>query len=164
MIDRSSRAKSARSAGLLVCRRLREGPEFLLAHPGGPFWRNRDDGAWSIPKGLIDPGEDELAAARREFREETGLDAPGGRYVRLADQKQRSGKTVTCWLVEGNLNLAGFRSNTFELEWPRGSGRVLVVPECDRAAYFPLELTLPKALADQRGFIDEASARLQYPL
>src|SRR5215472_14143817 len=109
-------ARSARSAGLLVFRTTRLGPQFLLVHPGGPFWRNRDDGAWSIPKGLIDPDEDELVAAQREFREETGLAPPRGPYQRLADLRQKSGKAVLCWLVAGDLDLAGFQSNTFEME------------------------------------------------
>jgi predicted NUDIX family NTP pyrophosphohydrolase len=145
---------------LLVFRTTRPAPEFLLVHPGGPFWRSRDDGAWSIPKGLIDPGEDELVAARREFCEETGLAPPGGPYQRLADLRQKSGKTVLCWLVAGDLDLAGFRSNTFEMEWPRGSGRHLTAPECDRAAYFPTEHAMQKILAGQAGFIAEAAQRL----
>jgi predicted NUDIX family NTP pyrophosphohydrolase len=153
-------ARSARSAGLLVFRTTRRAPEFLLVHPGGPFWRSRDDGAWSIPKGLIDPGEDELAAARREFHEETGLAPPGGPYQRLADLRQKSGKTVLCWLVAGELDLAGFQSNTFEMEWPRGSGRRITAPECDRAAYFATEHALQKVLAGQAGFIAQAAQRL----
>ena len=144
-----------RSAGLLVWRRRDGRAEFLLAHPGGPFWAARDDGAWSIPKGLIDDGEDELAAARREFHEETGL-AVDGAFVRLRDLRQKSGKVVSGWLVEADLDLAGFRSNTFELAWPRGSGRTLVVPECDRAEYFPAQAALRKILPGQRGFIEEA--------
>jgi len=153
-------ARSVRSAGLLVFRTTRLGPEFLLVHPGGPFWRSRDDGAWSIPKGLIDPDEDELVAAQREFREETGLAPPTGPYQRLADLRQKSGKTVLCWLVAGDLDLASFRSNTFEMEWPRGTGRSITAPECDRAAYFPTEHAMQKVLAGQAGFIAEASQRL----
>ena len=152
--------RSAKSAGLLVFRTTRVGPEFLLVHPGGPFWRSRDDGAWSIPKGLVDPGEDELAAAEREFSEETGLAPPAGPYQRLTDLRQKSGKTVLCWLVLGDLDLAGFRSNTFELEWPRGSGRRAAWPDCDRAAYFSTELAMQKVLAGQAGFIAEAAQRL----
>jgi len=139
-----------------VFRTTPRGLEFLLVHPGGPFWRSRDDGAWSIPKGLIDPDEDELAAAQREFHEETGLAPPGGPYQRLADLRQKSGKTVLCWLVAGDLDLAGFRSNTFEMEWPRGSGRRITAPECDRAAYFPTDQAMQKVLGGQAGFIAQA--------
>jgi len=135
------------------------GPEFLLAHPGGPFWARRDAGAWSIPKGLIEPDEDPLAAARREFREEIGLEVDGA-FERLADRRLKSGKTVLCWLVEADLDLARFRSNTFELEWPPRSGRRITAPECDRAAYFPLAEALAKILAYQSGFLEEAAGRL----
>jgi predicted NUDIX family NTP pyrophosphohydrolase len=151
--------RGQKSAGLLVARRGADGPQFLLAHPGGPFWARRDEGAWSIPKGLIDDGEDALAAARREFREETGL-AVDGDFVRLADLRQKSGKLVMCWLLEADLDLAGFCSNTFELAWPRGSGRTLIVPECDRAAYFDAPSALAKILPGQRGFIEQALALL----
>ncbi len=150
-----------RSAGVLVCRGGPAGPEFLLVHPGGPFWKNRDDGAWSIPKGLVDAGEDELTAARREFREETGLVVDGG-FVRLAEQRQKSGKLVVCFLAEADLDLTAFRSNTFELEWPPRSGRTIVVPECDRAAYFPTSAALLKILPGQRGFIEEATRRAEH--
>ncbi len=151
---------SRRSAGLLAYRPTPAGAEFLLAHPGGPFWRRRDDGAWSIPKGLIDPAEDELAAAQREFAEETGLAAPAGPYLRLTDLRQKGGKTVSCWLVGADLDLAGFRSNTFELEWPPRSGRIISAPECDRIAYFDLEAARRKILAGQRGVVDEAAELL----
>ena len=153
------RPRDQRSAGLLVWRAGPAGPEFLLAHPGGPFWARRDAGAWTIPKGLIDEGEDPLAAARREFLEEVGIDAAGD-FVRLADRRLKSGKTVLAWLVEADLDLAGFHSNTFEMEWPRGSGRRISVPECDRAAYFSEAEALVKVLEYQRGFIEEAAARI----
>jgi predicted NUDIX family NTP pyrophosphohydrolase len=152
-----------RSAGLLVCRLAEAGPQFLLAHPGGPFWRNRDDGAWSIPKGLIGEGEDELAAAKREFAEETGLAPPPGPYLRLADRRQRGGKAVLCWLVLGDLDLAPFHSNLCEVEWPPRSGRRIAVPECDRVAYFDTYAARRKILPGQVGFIDEALSRLGWP-
>jgi predicted NUDIX family NTP pyrophosphohydrolase len=155
-----TRLRSARrSAGLLAFRRTDAGAEFLLVHPGGPYWRNRDDGAWSIPKGLIDEDEDEQEAAIREFREEVGL-AVDGVFARLADRRQRSGKSVLCWMVEADLDLTGFHSNTFEMEWPPGSGRTILIPECDRAAYFQADTALTKILAGQRGFITEALERL----
>lgn len=152
-------SRSSRSAAMLAYRRRPSGPEFLLVHPGGPFWARRDLGAWSVPKGLIEEGEDELAAAAREFAEEIGIPVQG-RFVRLADQRQKAGKLVLCWMVEADLDLAAFCSNTFELEWPPRSGRTIHAPECDRAEYFPTDQALEKILAGQRGFIEEAAARL----
>jgi predicted NUDIX family NTP pyrophosphohydrolase len=147
------------SAGLLVFRRTNGGFEFLLVHPGGPFWRNRDEGAWSIPKGLIDEGEDHIAAARREFAEETSLSV-NGELQPLTPLRQKSGKWVHAFLVEGDFDLAGFRSNVFAMEWPRRSGRMIEVPEADRAAYFSADEALKKILPGQTGFITEALAQL----
>jgi predicted NUDIX family NTP pyrophosphohydrolase len=142
------------SAGLLVFRRA-PALEFLLVHPGGPFWRGKDDGAWSIPKGLIDEGEDHLAAARREFAEETSLSVDGD-FIPLTPLKQKSGKWVHAFLIEADLDLAGFRSNVFAMEWPRRSGRTIEVPEVDRAEWFGAESALTKILPGQAGFIREA--------
>ena len=128
-------------------------------HPGGPFWARRDAGAWSVPKGMIEDGEDGLAAALREFSEEVGIPL-AGRFTRLADRRQKSGKLVLCWMVEADLDLSTFRSNTFEMEWPPKSGRLIHVPECDRAEYFPDNRALEKILPGQRGFIEEAIAIL----
>src|ERR1700722_3615074 len=122
------------SAGLLVFRRRGDSVEFLLAHPGSPFWKNRDDGVWTIPKGLVDEGEAMEAAAVREFEEEVGQRVTGD-LTPLAPRRQKGGKLVHCWMVEADLDLGAFRSNTFELEWPRGSGRVASFPEGDRVAY-----------------------------
>ena len=155
----AARTRDQRSAGLLVWRTGPAGPAFLLAHPGGPFWARRDAGAWTIPKGLIDAGEDPLAAARREFFEEIGIEVTGA-FETLADRRLKSGKTVVAWLVEADLDLASFRSNSFEMEWPRGSGRRITAPECDRAAYFGEAEALVKVLEYQRGFIEEAAARI----
>jgi predicted NUDIX family NTP pyrophosphohydrolase len=151
--------RGRRSAGLLVWRRGQAGPEYLLVHPGGPFWARRDEGVWSVPKGLVGDGEDALAAAIREFQEEVGLEVAGG-FTALAPLKQKSGKVVACWLVEADLDLSGFRSNTFELEWPPRSGRSIEVPECDRAAYLGAPEALAKILPGQRGFIEEAGRRI----
>jgi predicted NUDIX family NTP pyrophosphohydrolase len=158
----ASRVRDQHSAGLLVWRAGPAGPQFLLVHPGGPFWARRDAGAWSIPKGLIDAGEDPLAAARREFTEEVGieLDLPAGDFTRLTDRRLKSGKTVLAWLTRADLDLAGFASNSFELEWPRGSGRRITVPEVDRVAWFGAAEALEKILDYQRGFIEEAVARI----
>ncbi|MGE5566878.1 MAG: NUDIX domain-containing protein [Parcubacteria group bacterium] len=148
-----------KSAGLLVYR-LRDGaPEFLLAHPGGPFWANRDEGAWSIPKGLIGEGEETLAAALREFEEETGQRVSGD-FTELTPLKQKGGKTVYCWLIESDPDLTTFRSNLFEMEWPRRSGRMQAFPEIDRVAWVGPEEALRKILPGQAGFIEEALTRL----
>jgi predicted NUDIX family NTP pyrophosphohydrolase len=143
----------------LVWRAGPAGPEFLLAHPGGPFWARRDAGAWTIPKGLSETDEQPLAAACREFLEEIGIVVTGA-FEPLADRRLKSGKTVLAWLVQADLDLASFHSNTFEMEWPRGSGRRINAPECDRAAYFGEAEALVKILDYQRGFIEEAAARI----
>ena len=148
-----------KSAGLLAYRRTGEGVEFLLAHPGGPFWARRDDGAWSIPKGLVGEGEDTRAAALREFKEEVGQ-ALDGDFVALTPLKQKSGKIVYGWLVEADVDLAGFHSNLFEMEWPRGSGRIASFPEIDRVAWFDPQAALLKILPGQAGFVREALERL----
>ena len=149
-----------KSAGILVYRRAAGGAvEFLLAHPGGPFWARRDDGAWSIPKGLIGEGEETLAAARREFEEETGQPVEGD-FAPLAPLRQKSGKMVHAWLVEADLDLDSFRSNLFEMEWPRRSGRRQSFPEIDRVGWFAPDLALTKILPGQAGFIREAMAKL----
>lgn len=119
-------------------RRRAEGLEFLLAHPGGPIWQSKDAGAWTIPKGEIQPGEDPLAAARREFEEELGFE-PQGEFIELTPVKQKGGKTVRAWAFAGECDPSRIQSNTFTLEWPPGSGRCGVFPEVDRAAFFRFE-------------------------
>ena len=126
------------SAGLLLYRRGARGLEVFLAHPGGPFWADRETGAWTIPKGMIDEGEDPLAAARREFREETGIEAPGP-FVPLGSVRQKAGKTVHAWAWEGDADAATVTSNETRTEWPRGSGRWITYPEVDRCAWFTVE-------------------------
>jgi predicted NUDIX family NTP pyrophosphohydrolase len=145
------------SAGLLVFRR-RNGLEVLLAHPGGPFWAKKDDGAWTIPKGLVEPGDDLLATARREFAEETNL-AAGGDFIALHPVKQKSGKEVHAFVIEADLDLTGFASNTFEIEWPPRSGRRQHFPEIDRVAYFAPPIAMVKILAYQRPLLDEVNRR-----
>jgi len=126
--------------------RRRDGAlEVLLVHPGGPLWKNKDDGAWSIPKGEIDPTEDALAAAIREFREETGLE-PRGLFVDLGQAKLKSGKLVRAFAFEGDCDPAAVQSNTFTMEWPPRSGRVQEFPEIDRAGWFPLAAARRKIL------------------
>lgn len=150
-----------RSAGLLVFRR-RAAVEFLLAHPGGPFWKNKDDGAWTIPKGLIDEGEETLAAAMREFAEETGHEVRGP-FAELAPLRLKSGKIVHAWMAEADLDLAAFHSNSFEVEWPKRSGRMVSFPEIDRVAYMAPGLALTKILPGQAGFIHQALDLLGLP-
>jgi predicted NUDIX family NTP pyrophosphohydrolase len=145
--------KSETSAGLVAFRR-RDALEVLLAHPGGPFWAKRDNGAWTIPKGRIDPGGDLLATARREFAEETGLAAEGA-FVPLRPVRQKSGKLVHAWAFEADFDLSSFSSNLFELEWPPRSGRHQNFPEIDRIAYFAFPTALEKIIAYQRPFLLE---------
>jgi predicted NUDIX family NTP pyrophosphohydrolase len=152
----------ARSAGLLLYRVSDEGAvEVLLAHPGGPFWARKDAGAWSIPKGEYEPSEDALATARREFREEVGQDAPAGDLVPLGERRQPSGKWVTAWALEGDLDVTRATSNTFEIEWPKGSGTVREFPEVDRVEWMTLEQARAKLLKGQVPFLDALEETLE---
>ena len=126
------------SAGILLYRQGAKGPEVLLVHPGGPFWAKKDRGAWSIPKGEFDPDEESLAAAKREFEEETGSPAPGGEYQSLGENKQSSGKVVHIFVLEADFDLSRFQSNQFEMEWPPKSGQEQQFAEVDKAAWTPL--------------------------
>jgi len=146
------------SAGLLAFR-CRNALEVLLAHPGGPFWAKKDDGAWTIPKGLAEPGADLLGTAQREFAEETNL-AAAGDFIPLTPVKQKSGKVVHAWAFEGDFDLAPFASNTFEIEWPPKSGRRQLFPEIDRIAYFTLPIAMIKILVYQRPLLRELEQRL----
>ena len=123
------------SAGLLLYRRGGAGLEVFLAHPGGPFWRDRDAGAWTIPKGVVDPGEELLAAACREFEEETGI-RPRGPFLPLGSIRQKAGKVVHAWAWEGDADPSRVTSNSARSEWPPGSGRWITYPEVDRCAWF----------------------------
>jgi predicted NUDIX family NTP pyrophosphohydrolase len=142
------------SAGLLLYRITDDGIEVLLGHPGGPFWARKDDGAWSIPKGEYTTDEDPWSAARREFREEIGFDAPDGPRLDLPPVKQAGGKVVTAFAVQGDLDVTDSVSNTFELEWPKGSGRVKEYPEVDRVAWLPVEAARVKLLKGQLPLLD----------
>ncbi len=148
------------SAGIVLYRHTGTGPEVLLVHPGGPYWARKDMRAWSIPKGLIDPLEDLLAAARREFAEETG-GAAVGQALPLGDFRQRSGKIVTAFAVEGHFDLAAFRSNVFSMEWPPKSGRTAEFPEADRAEWFPLAEAEAKIVSGQRPILAALAERLR---
>jgi predicted NUDIX family NTP pyrophosphohydrolase len=142
------------SAGILLYRRRAGALEVFLVHPGGPFWAKKDLGAWSVPKGELAEGEDPLAAAKREFTEETGFPIDG-EFRALRPLRQPSGKTVVAWAVEGDCDPAELRSNTFEMEWPPKSGKRQAFPEVDRAAWFPLEEARKRILAGQAAFLDE---------
>jgi predicted NUDIX family NTP pyrophosphohydrolase len=150
----------ARSAGLLLYRTTSPDPEVLLAHPGGPFWARKDEGVWSVPKGEYEEGADALAAARREFAEETGLLIPPGEPWPLGEVTQRSGKRVTAWALEGDLDLTGASSNTFEMEWPRGSGRLAEFPEVDRIEWLTLDRAHSKIIPAQSPFLERLHAAL----
>ena len=133
-------------------RRGAHGLELFLAHPGGPFWAKKDDGAWTIPKGQIDDGEEALAAARREFAEETGGSAVG-EAIALGDYKQPGGKVIVAFALEGDCDPKQLRSNSFTLEWPPRSGRMREFPEVDRAAWFTLEEAMRKILKGQQPIV-----------
>lgn len=142
------------SAGILVYRRGSRGLEVFLVHPGGPFWAKRDAGAWSIPKGEVDVAEPLQAAAKREFREETGFTV-AGEFLALSPLRQPGGKTVHAWAVHGDCDPASLRSNTFTLEWPPRSGKKKEFPEIDRADWFPMDEALRRILPGQAGFLRE---------
>ena len=146
------------SAGILAFRR-KPALEVLLAHPGGPFWAKKDDGVWTIPKGLIESGEDIVAAARREFNEETNLTAEG-ELLALTPVNQKSGKLVHAFAVEADFELGAFSSNTFEIEWPPKSGKRQNFPEIDRIAYFALPAAKIKIIAYQLPLLLALEARL----
>lgn len=142
-----------RSAGVLMYRRRAGGFEFFLVHPGGPFWRNKDAGAWTIPKGMIEPGEDPLAAARREFEEETGFPV-NGVFTELGSFRQPGGKQVLVWALEGDCDPDKLASNAFEMEWPPRSGRRQSFPEVDRGGWFNAAAARDKLLVGQRDVLE----------
>jgi predicted NUDIX family NTP pyrophosphohydrolase len=144
---------AASSAGILMYRVATQSLEVLLVHPGGPFWRNKDDGSWSIPKGEIDAGEDPESVARREFMEELGR-APAGPLRPLGEIRQRGGKRVHAFAVEGDLDVSIVVSNTFEMEWPPKSGRIQTFPEVDRAEWFAVPAARRKILEGQLPLLD----------
>ena len=150
----------ARSAGLLLHRRGADGIEVLIAHMGGPFWAKKDDGAWSIPKGEFDEGEEPLAAALREFAEEIGRPAPDGPTTALGEFRQSNGKRVTVFAREADLDASDVRSNHFEMEWPPRSGRVASFPEIDRAEWMTLDRARTKLVKGQVPALDALAVLL----
>ncbi len=147
------------SAGLLLYRRTGDGVEVLLVHPGGPYWSDRDDGAWTIPKGELEEDEEPLATARREFEEETGVGVTG-EEIALNPVRQPGGKIVHAWAVDGDLDTAAVRSNTFSMEWPPRSGKRKEFPEIDRAEWFSLESARRKILEGQLDLLEQLEERL----
>ena len=154
-------AAARRSAGILLYRLTGDELEVLLVHPGGPFWARKDAGAWSIPKGEYGDDEDPQACARREFQEETGTALPPGALADLGTARQRSGKVVSAWAAEGDLDADAIQSNTFEMQWPPRSGRMQAFPEVDRAGWFGLEEARDKLNPAQTAFLDRLHALLQ---
>ena len=143
-----------KSAGILLYRIQNKYPEVFLVHPGGPFWEKKDDGAWSIPKGEFEDDEDPLYAAKREFEEETGLKI-SGKFIQLEAVQQKSGKIVFAWAVEGDIDPATIKSNSFEIEWPPASGKMRSFPEIDKAEWFNLIEAKKKINSGQSALIRE---------
>jgi predicted NUDIX family NTP pyrophosphohydrolase len=150
-----------KSAGIVMYRSRAGVTEVLLIHPGGPFWARKDAGAWSIPKGVVQSGEDALTAARREFEEETGYEPPVDGFALLGDFRQPSRKIVTAYAVAGDVDLGRFRSNTFTMEWPPHSGVRVEFPEADRAEWFSLKEAALRILRGQRPVIAALAERLR---
>jgi predicted NUDIX family NTP pyrophosphohydrolase len=148
-----------KSAGILLYRFQPKGFEVMLVHPGGPFWKNKDDGAWSIPKGEFEEKEDPLDAAKREITEETGIIAAGD-FIALTPQKQKSGKIIYAWALQQDADVSKITSNEFELEWPPKSGKKILIPEIDTAAWFNLENARIKILPGQIPFLQELEKML----
>ena len=149
-----------RSAGIVLYRPGDDGLEVLLVHPGGPFWAKKDLGAWSIPKGEYEPGEDPQACALREFEEETGTRLSAPELVDLGAVVQKAGKEVTAWAARGDLDAAAVRSNSFTMEWPPRSGRQQAFPEIDRAEWFALDRARAKLVAAQAELIERLAERM----
>ncbi len=149
------------SAGLLLYRQPPSGAEVLLAHPGGPYWAKRDTGVWTIPKGLFDHPEDTLAAAKREFFEETGFRPPAEGYRQLRPVRMKGGKTIYAWAAPGDLDAGGIRSNTFRMEYPYKSGKWVEYPEIDRAAWFGFTAASEKIIPAQLPLLDELQELLR---
>jgi predicted NUDIX family NTP pyrophosphohydrolase len=145
---------------VLLYRRAADGVEVLIGHMGGPFWAKKDDGAWSLPKGEHGPDEEPIAVARREFEEELGSPVPPSELVPLGEHRVTSGKVLTVWAGEGDLDATACRSNTFEIEWPPRSGRMQEFPEIDRAAWFGLDEARTKLVKGQVPFLDRLAERL----
>jgi len=146
--------KTKQSAGILLFRFNKNTLQVFLGHPGGPYWRNKDVGAWSIPKGEFEENEDPLEAAKREFKEETGHEVKGN-FIPLKPLKQKSGKIIYAWALEGEMEINKVKSNNFEMEWPPKSGKMMQFPEIDKAGWFDVSQAKEKIIAGQIAFISE---------
>ncbi len=153
-------ARAIESAGILLYRHRQGTLEVLLVHPGGPFWRRRDEGSWSIPKGERNADEDGLAVALREFEEELGQPPPQATFIPLGRVRQAGGKTVDAWAADGDFDVDRVTSNTFELEWPPRSGKIQRFPEVDRAGWFDVEQAREKLNPAQQAFVERLVERL----
>lgn len=152
------------SAGLLMYRRIGDSVEVFLVHPGGPFFKKKEEGYWSIPKGLVDEDEADLDAARREFEEETSIPVIAGQaFLDLGEIRQKGGKRVRAWAFEGEADVEKIRSNSFEMEWPPRSGRRQSFPEIDRGAWFDIKTARTMIIEAQRSFLDRLCAMLAKP-
>ena len=149
-----------KSAGILLYRFIDTSPEVLLVHPGGPFWAKKDIGAWSVPKGEFDKDEEPLKAAIREVREELGIEVAGD-FIELSPQKQRSGKIIYAWALQQDIDTENIISNTFQLEWPPKSGKMITIPEVDKAAWFSLLEAKIKIIPGQIPIIEELGEKIQ---
>ncbi len=149
------------SAGLLLYRQKKGRVEVLIAHPGGPFFAKKDNGFWSIPKGLYEDDEDPFAAAKREFEEEIGWPAPAGKYIELGEIKRKDGKTIKAWAVEGQVDETEVKSNTFEMEWPPKSGQMQEFPEVDKPSWYNLEEAAQKLLPAQIPLLQRLAEHLK---
>lgn len=151
------------SAGILVYRKVGSGIEVLIVHPGGPFWAKKDKGAWSIPKGEFTDEENPLVAAKREFAEELGSSAPDGVYQEIGQTKTKSGKIIHAWALQGDLDIAAIKSNTFEMEWPPRSGQQQQFQEVDKAAWYPPQKAMAKLNPAQVVFVERLVEALGLP-
>jgi predicted NUDIX family NTP pyrophosphohydrolase len=151
------------SAGLLVYRLKNGEPQVLIAHMGAPWWAKKDKGAWTVPKGELQEGEEPLEAAKREFQEELGLPLPDGELIELGQIKQNNNKTVTAWAVEADLDASSISSNTFTVEWPPKGGKMQEFPEIDRAAWFTLSEAAAKLVPGQGGLLENLANALHIP-
>lgn len=149
-----------KSAGILLYRFQKNGVEVFLVHPGGPFWANKDEGSWSVPKGEYNDDEDALKAAQREFQEETGLSIQGN-FIELGEVRQPSGKRVRVWALENDQEVENIRSNTFQLEWPPKSGKMQEFPEVDRGGWFSIPEARQKILKGQISFLDKLEEKIK---
>lgn len=152
-------SNSKKSAGILVYRSVKKKRQYFLVHPGGPFWKNKDEGSWSLPKGELNENEEPLEAAKREFFEETGQEI-SGKFIELKPIKQSSGKLIFAWVIEGIVDEKKVVSNTIEIQWPPKSGKRVNIPEVDRGEWFEYDKAVEKIVKGQVGFLNECESKI----